>query len=81
MSRKSDREFWASRMQTRWRIINLRNGELCEVSANRYYEALANLRWRKEDCIGVNLGKKKQLATPKWYELHDLRLRKDEENE
>ena len=81
MSRKSDSEFWASRMRTRFRIYNALTGERCEVSAGSYYEALANLGWRKDDCFGINLGKMQQLPKPNWYVRHAKISDKDVENE
>ena len=67
MSPKSDTEFWASRMQRRYRIHNLDTGEKCEVSAGYIGEAIANLRWGEDRTVYVYLGRKQQLAKPLWY--------------
>ncbi len=81
MSRKSDKEYWASRMQTRFRIKNIETGEMCEISASNHIEALVDLGWRKEHCIVVNLGKMQQLPRPNWYVRHTKILDKDGQNE
>ena len=67
MSRYSVKEFWASRMRNRFRIWNLDTGEMCEISANYYIEALAKLGWEKNETMISALGKKQLLSKPKWY--------------
>ena len=81
MFRKSDKEFWAGRMQRRYHIHNLVTGEKCELSAGSYNEALANLKWERKHCIYVFTGIKQQLAEPKWYVRDATQSRKDKENE
>ncbi len=81
MSRKSDKDYWSSRMQNRFRIWNLDTGERCEISANYYIEALAKLGWKKNETMILALGKKQQLAEPKWYVRNATQSRKDKENE
>ncbi|KKN02542.1 hypothetical protein LCGC14_1116720 [marine sediment metagenome] len=81
MSRKSDKEFWASRTQNRFRIWNLVTGERCEISANHYFEALAKLGWKKNETTILALGKKQLLSKPKWYVRNATQSRKDKENE
>ena len=77
----SNDEFWATRMQRRYRIHNLFTGEKCEVSAGSVDQAIANLGWGEDETVLVYVGMKQQLTKPKWYVRDTTKSRKDPNND